>query len=1167
MTTERTSDRPVERETSIDAVALADKVVGQRLDLPGYFAAPVRVEAADAEGADVLFLRVRTAAGTLDEVPVPVSLVHHALQLTSATTAAPLTAPNDLFLRVESARIRLAYGFDPYFAVSLSGIDALPHQLEAVYERMLPQPRLRFLLAHDPGAGKTIMAGLLLKELKLRGAVDRVLIVCPAPLTIQWQDEMRSKFEEVFEIVGAELARNTLAGNVWDRFSQAITSLDFAKQPDVRDAVVRAPWDLVIVDEAHKCSAYTYGTEIKKTKRYEFGEMISRETDRLLLLTATPHQGDADQFTNFLRLLDEDQFVGLALDRDLIQLEGNPWFDRRIKEELVDFDGRPLFTKRRAVTQPFELSKREKDLYDGVTAYINTFLPRQAGKRRSSVALARSVLQRRLASSLGAIEATLVRRRKRFGEILDTIEGLPPREQEARLRELRLLDIDSELDTDDASEDEQENVAAYALVADRLDDIRREVQRLDQLIQQTRDTIAGGDEAKLRALRRCLAGAEFGELKDGRGKLLLFTEYRATQEYVTAHLADWGYSTCVIHGGMNAQQRKDAQIDFQREKQVCVATEAAGEGINLQFCHLMINYDLPWNPNRLEQRMGRIHRIGQKFDVTVANFVAENTVEGRILLRLLTKLDQIRHDMKTDRVFDVIGTLLKLNDVSLEEMLREAVYNPARLEDYEGQIQAISIERLQQYEETTGIALAHRQVSLNRVRPKDWRSEERRLMPEYVERFFIQAADRVKLRVDPRADGLWRVDHVPQRLRAPSLQSVQRFGPPAREYPKLTFRKEQLREDKHLDAELVSPGHALFVATADVLGEQIGPVRQGAALFVDPSAGSPYRLYFFEVRVMGEMPGGPGGSTRPLLAHAELAVISEDERGRFDLAAPDILHDLTPSDITEYGDLPTLDDIQRAERWAQVTKGTDLVQRRRDERSREIAIRRDFLERSFHEVAKARRNTWAALAARVASGDESFRLARDEAQRALEETERRRDQKLGELGHLAILRPGPAVYLGCCVVVPVNDPVVAAVTRSDPEVERIAMEVAMRFEESDGWDPTDVSRLRDGSGFDVRSVRREVTPGHAPEVRRIEVKGRGQADATVVLTPNEWTQARRHGSTYWLYVVTGCSTPDLKLLRLQDPARRLNGVVERLTVVKGYQVPGRAIEAASEPKK
>jgi hypothetical protein len=739
-----------------------------------------------------------------------------------------------------------------------------------------------------------------------------------------------------------------------------------------------------------------------------------------------------------------------------------------------------------------------------------------------------------------------------------------PEQQEKHLRELRMMEVDEELDFEDADPESRDEFTFETVVVERIDDLRMEVAALHHLVDHARRTRDAKEESKLSALKRCLERAEFGELRDGRGKLLIFTEYRATQDYLVGHLEQWGFSTCVIHGGMDAQRRKEAQTLFQADRQVCVATEAAGEGINLQFCHLMINYDVPWNPNRLEQRMGRIHRIGQKFDVTVFNFVADNTVEGRILLRLLSKLDEIRRALGSDRVFDVIGTLLKLNDVNLEDMLREAAYNPSRLEEYEAQIERISPELLDRYEEMTGIALATRQVALDRVGAKDWRSEERRLMPEYVERFFLQAAERVKLRVETRADSLWRIEHVPQRLRAPSLPAVQRFGPPATSYRKLTFRKEHLSQDRHLDAELLSPGHQLFAAVEDVLDESLTRVRQGTAFFVNPFTPAPYRLHFFELQVMGELPPGRGMASRPMASHAELAVVLEDERGGFELAAPDILHDLTPvSSSRSNVDVPSPDDVRQAERWLQVNRTTDLVASLREGRAREIEIRREYVERSFHELVKQRRNEWARLAARVAAGSEDFRLARDTAQRALEETERRRNHKLAELRHLEVLRPGSATYLGSAVVLPVNDPDVARIARSDAGVERIAVEVAMAYERDHGWGPLYIGDDKDGSGFDIRSIGPLHDDGRRA-IRRIEVKGRGGSDSTVVLTPNEWTQARRHRDTYWLYVVRDCNSSKPNLLRVHDPVGRLQQDAERLTVVKGFVLPAEAVERAAE---
>ncbi|MBN1287648.1 MAG: DUF3883 domain-containing protein [Anaerolineae bacterium] len=1150
--------------------SLARRALNRHIDLPAYFTFPVLVEEATAED-NLCFLRVRTRQGRLEEVFVEAAELEVALA--RVTDEGPRTAsPGDFALFIEAARIRLAYTFDPHFAVSLSGIEPLPHQLEAVYQRLLPQTQLRFLLADDPGAGKTIMTGLLVKELKMRGAIERVLVLCPAPLTIQWQDEMRARFDEVFEVIRSEFAKDQLAGNIWDRFPQCIASIDFAKQADVWPGILRAHWDLVVIDEAHKCAARTYGREVKKTQRYQLAERLSAQIERLLLLTATPHQGDPDQFAHFLRLLDADQFVDPhrvdhynALNRDLLRLDDSPWFLRRIKEGLRDFEGRKLFTERHPITVPFELSAQELHLYNQVTDYINAFLPRQqSGRRRMSVALARTVLQRRLASSIRAIHRSLERRHERFSKTLDELRGLTPAEQRQRLQAMQLLAIDEEQEFDDQDEAALDEAAAQVTAAERIDDLRREVRRLAQLIHLAKEIEAQGTETKLSALHRCLDRAEFAELRDGRGKLLIFTEHKDTLDYLREQLEP-DYICCEIHGGMNAQQRKDAQDAFYRDAQVCIATEAAGEGINLQFCHLMINYDIPWNPNRLEQRMGRIHRIGQKYDVYVFNFVAVNTIEGKILTRLLDKLDEMRTALG-GRVFDVINLVLKLNEVNLEEMLREAVYNPARIEEYEDQIERVSPNKLKELEEATGIAMATGHVDFGPIQAQDFRSEERRLMPEYVEDFFEQAAGYTGLRLQRRADELWRVEHVPERFRSTVLQAVKRFGVPKDSYRKLTFNKRHLQQTQHLDAELLSPGHPLFAAVAEVLDAKLAGVPQSVTAFIDPATPAPYSLHFFEVQALGETPGTPGAPARQPVQHAELTVVLEDDAGELEPAPPDILHDLTPVEALP-GDLvgPDLDAQRRLERWVRVNVQRPAMQAQRAEREREITIRRDYLEKAFDASIRAQKNRWAVLAARVAEGDESFRLARDEAMKRVDELDARRADKLAELAHLRVLRPGPVRYLGTVRAIPPQPTRLAALMRRDDEVEAAAMAVAMQYERERGWEPTDVSKARDGSGFDIRSVGPPDAYGRRP-VRRIEVKGRAQHGEPVMLSRNEWVQAGRHGDAYWLYVVWGCKTGEPRLQRIQNPARKLAGRVEEIVEVKGYLAPADAITRTRDPE-
>jgi len=1170
-------------EPPLDTQNLVQRAVQRQVRLPEY-SQPVYIEDAQAID-DLISLTVRTRDGQTDQIIVPaVDLAILLDQILQQQAGSELANPLDFFLLVEAARIRLAYSFDPFFAVSMSGVQALPHQLQAVYERMLPQARLRFLLADDPGAGKTIMAGLLLKELKLRGVINYVLILTPAPLTIQWQDELYSKFNETFEIVNSEMVGNQLAGNVWDRYRQCITSLDFAKQDKVVQSLEQIPWDLVIIDEAHKCAARTQGEKVAKTRRYQLAERLSASAERILLLTATPHSGDPNQFAHFLRLLDADQFPdprydGLQLDRSIMEdsREGgrDQWFLRRIKEELRDRDGNPLFTKRHARTVPFELTWAEKRLYDHVTQYINRFLPyQQGGTRRSSVALARTVLQRRLASSLNAIHRSLERRATKFKDILQELERAPTSDHEKILQKYRLLASsgyeDEEREGDDLDERQDEAMESFPVVL-RVDQLRDEVRALENLVQEATTVMALGEESKLSALRRCMEDTQFHELTDGRGKLLIFTEHRDTLEYLRRHLQLWGYSTCEIHGGMNAVMRREAAQRFHETAQVCLATEAAGEGINLQFCHLMINYDIPWNPNRLEQRMGRIHRIGQRSDVYIFNFVATNTVEGEILERLFTKLDEIRVQLG-DRVFDVIGQLLALNELRLEEMLREAAINPKRIEEYTGQIERLSTEQLSQLEEATGVALATSQVDLAWVRGSDIRSQERRLMPEYVEKFFVRAAEREKIPLRLRADGLYAIERVPIRLRDQHLSTARRYGVPAQEYRKLTFDKTLQQRDEHLDAVLLSPGHPLFAALGEVLLGDLEGVQGHAALFVDPRVTESYQVHFFEVQIVSEEPlteakHSSTGEARTQVLYATLAAVIDEPQGK-ELAPADLLHDLTPlpEEATVFEQIvpPDPQTIVALERWMRVKVQFPLKQQQARERQRLLQIRREYITKMFAEQIKRLQHRYMELYRRVQKGDEAARLARDEADRRQKELRQRLREKEAELDRLQVVREGVVRYIGTALVVPMTQTSLAtqleqqsAITSGElvrnDEIERIGMDFVMNYEQKQGREPEDISKNHDGSGFDIRS-----THPLTGEIRRIEVKARAAEGEFVELTPNEWLQAHRHGESYWLYVIWNCAQEPY-LITIQDPARILAQVIQQQVVIEGYRVPGEAI--------
>lgn len=1145
---------------------MEEQLVGKRISIPGQFNGPVTVEDASIV-EDIVLLRVRTQQGDLRDAYISTIEVEEILSKQSQSSASPVNG-NQFFLFIESARIKLAFAYDPHFAVSLSGVRPLPHQLEAVYERILPQVRLRFLLADDPGAGKTIMAGLLLKELKLRGAIERVLILAPAPLTLQWQDELKSKFSETFEVINSTLAKGQLAGNPWERFRQCVASIDFAKRDDITPGILQVDWDLVIVDEAHKCSARTQGDDLRRTGRYELVEALSKNCERILLLTATPHQGNVDQFHNFLRLLDPEQFVSDQINPEMLRMENSPWFLRRIKEELKDFDGRKLFKERFAQTVPFELSPAEEHLYKEVTKYINKFLGKTKGRKQAAVALARTVLQRRLASSLNAIFSSLKRRRQRFADLLEELKGLSPEEQHARLINLS-KPVDLEKESDDYEEDEQESLAIESTTAERLEQIRDELHELERLVKLAEQTIAAGTEMKLNQLKECLKGELFSELQDGRGKLLLFTEHRDTLAYLKQNLEAWGYTTCQIHGGMNPLARKQAQKDFQLNSQICLATEAAGEGINLQFCRLMINYDIPWNPNRLEQRMGRIHRIGQTHDVYIFNFVAINTVEGRVLEKLLTKLEEIRKAMG-DRVFDVVGQLLQLNDIRFEDMVKDATYSKASEENALEQLEQLDLHRLEELEQATGLALATSHVDLSQIRrtqSQDFRSEEQRLMPRYIEEFFKRSCEFLSVNLEVRADGLWRVPYVKEEFRSNNLEAVRRLGTVDKNYPKLSFYKEQMANPNHQDAELLSPGHPLFAAISERLDIELdNAICTGSAMFLDADADEPYRIYFFELQVAGQQRTGQAAVLK-----AALCAVLEKAAGDLVLISPDCLHDLAPAnaDAIPPGSCsltaPTPQEQERLEKWLKVKIQVPMVKQEQQQRQRELDIRQDYLEKAMDAAIRDGQSTQMKLAAKVAAGDETYRVARDSAQKRVKDLKERYRAKQSELDYLKIVSFGRVAYLGCAIVYPAPA-LVAAMPgmKNDPEVEAFAMRYVMEYEQQRGWKPEDVSQNRDGSGFDIRSLGPiDLETGIAP-VRRIEVKGRAQANQEVSLTSNEWRKAQQLGESYWLYVVWGCKTSEPKLLKIQNPAKVLVGDAKEIRQVTRYLVPAEAIARTAE---
>lgn len=1161
-----------------------DFPIGQKINLPGHFNEPVVLEAV-REIVGGFEFQVRLPEGTLDEAILSPDEAARLASETIETAKPPFVDPEKLALLVESARIRLAYAHDRQFAVSMSGIRTLPHQIEAVYLKMLPQPRLRFLLADDPGAGKTIMAGLLLKEMKLREAIDRILILCPAPLTIQWQDELLRWFGEPFDIVFSALDQQQLV-NPWQKNSQVIASIDYAKQDDVRERVWQQRWDLIIIDEAHKCSAYTKhysnrADEVDKTKRYQLAERLAYASDHLLMLTATPHHGDDDRFGHFVRLIDPDIFpephkIGdkaTEIRKDILRLGPDcPWSLRRLKEDLKDLQGRRLFPDRHAQTVTFKLNTGEYHLYKAVTAYINEFLGQAAGKKKQSVALARTVIQRRLASSTRAIFESIKRRLEKQRKLLEELELLPPAQRARRLAQLQGRLVDKELEEDDLDDAARDDLVDELTTATELDHLRAEIAALKELVVQAQTVKEQAADSKLSALKECLAKAEFSELKDGRGKLIIFTEHRDTLNHLKEHLEIWGFSTCEIHGGLNPHQRKEAQERFRTAVQVCVATEAAGEGINLQFCHLMINYDLPWNPTRLEQRLGRIHRIGQERDVYVFNFVASESedgqpiIEGRILETLLMKLDQMRAVL-ADRVFDVIGEVLSLNDINLPEMLREVAHDPRRLDEYLDQIERLDPLKLRAYEEATGIALAKANVDFSDFQQTNIEVEERRLMPRYVEQQFLDSAKEIGLKVEPRADGLWRIPHVLADLRSDRLNAVRRLGKPEAGYRKLTFQKEHLEMDQHLDAVLLGPGHPLYGAVDEKFNEKHVSLMGNTGVFLDPQTDAPYTLHFFEMSIRGQDSRG-----EPQTLYGEVVAVREG----IGQAAPDDRFTMVPADylldLAPHATPPVYSFSGDAKAASDYLKTSYQMQRRQQcqqEREHFATVCRDYLEKSFTLRIRAAQDRVMGLRAKEKDSPE-VALARQRAENDLADLERLKKERLAGLDRLIIARHGPVKHLASALIVPAAEslePEMAGWDQEpDPEtrraIELAAEAIVIRHEESKGRECEKVGHLK--IGFDIRSLApADPQTGYRDPVlgvRRIEVKGRKRGQP-VRLTTNEWYKATQLGDSYWLYVVWDpLDNPEALPIRIQNPAKKLDHVKREIAAIRFFEIPAGAIE-------
>jgi superfamily II DNA or RNA helicase len=1110
------------------------------------------------------------------------------LELAAAGRPWSFDGEGSLFRLVsEARRIRLAHLFDPLLAVHSSIVEPLPHQITAVYESMLPRQPLRFLLADDPGAGKTIMAGLLIKELIARGDLHRCLIVCPGSLAEQWQDELYRRFHLPFDILTNEGLEAARTGNWFLEHNLVIARLDkLSRNEDVQDklAVPDGRWDLIVCDEAHKMSASHTGGEIKYTKRHRLGQLLSTLTRHFLLMTATPHNGKEEDFQLFMSLLDGDRFEGRFRDGVHSQ-DVSDMMRRMVKENLLKFDATPLFPERRAYTVPYKLTTSESRLYKEVTNYVRQEFNRadalQNNKRKGTVGFALTILQRRLASSPEAIYQSLRRRRERLESRLRELLLL---QRSARLEPKDLetgptLDEDDLEDLEDAPDSEveetEEKVLDQATAASSITEFEAEIAILKGLEALALQVRRGYEDRKWSELSHLLSeiftpeamankvgedvpafGARASD-KSTSQKLVIFTEHRDTLNYLGERISTLlgnHESVVAIHGGVGREDRLKVQEKFRHDPmvKVLIATDAAGEGINLQRAHLMVNYDLPWNPNRLEQRFGRIHRIGQTEVCHLWNLVADETREGEVYRTLLDKLEEARKALG-GQVFDVLGKVM-FEGRPLRDLMIEAIRDGERPEIRArlNQVVANAFDQSKLQDLIEDSALAHDAMDaskVHRVREDMERAEARRLQPHYVESFFLEAFKMLGGTARLREPRRYEISHVPAPIRNRD-RTIGTGDTVLSRYERIVFEKPLIQPPGQAMAAFICPGHPLLDATLDLVMERHRDLlRRGAILVDENDPGDQPRVLFYLEHAIQDGRNTDAGRRRVVSQRMLYVELDASGNARHLHYAPYL--DYRPLTDRE----PAVATILQRPECAWITAdlentakshaiGTVVQEHLSELRSTRLSLIAKT-EAAVKDRLTKEINYWdhraETLRAQEAAGMTNARLNSNEARRRADILQARLQRRLEELRMESQLSALPPVVVGGLLVIPVGllakiqgRPTPAPISTSPVDTQASAArarEIIMEIERSLGFDPVD--REFDKLGYDIESR----IPGTG-RLRFIEVKGRVTGAATITVTRNEILYSLNKPEDYILAIVEFHSESQHQVHYVRNPFQR-----------------------------
>jgi superfamily II DNA or RNA helicase/DNA-binding XRE family transcriptional regulator len=1104
----------------------------------------------------------------------------------AAIRPADFTAPPEA-VRVLAECERLSFGhmFNPAFATETSLVDPLPHQRIAVYEHMLKQMPLRFLLADDAGAGKTIMSGLYVREMLARGLIRRILVVTPAGLLGNWQRELSTLFGLRFRIVTGQDARgsNPFSGETGDH---VIVSVDTLAGEKMFSRLRESPaYELVIFDEAHKLSAdRDRNLRIVKTDRYKLAEGICGVPDadalwqlpwsarHVLLLTATPHQGKDFPYYALWRLLEPEVLSTPEALSEYPRERRAEHFIRRTKEEMVFLNGKPLYPRRVSDTLAYDLAQgevSEQRLYDETTEYMRYVYNRAKLLNRSAARMAMGVMQRRLASSTFALLRSFERRLEKLNTLIEQVQdGRLTTEQLDKLQRQIAAEEDP-LDSKTADDEtgpidgREENECAEdqllsGVIAASLTDLVAERQVVVELRKLAGAVHELGIASKFEKLRDIFTDSRFAD-----EKLIIFTEHRDTLEYIVQRLSGMGYTGQIaqIHGGMDYLQRQEQVERFRRHHaeggaRFMVCTDAAAEGINLQFCWIMVNYDVPWNPARLEQRMGRIHRYGQKHDpVVILNLVAPKTREGIVLKVLLDKLEAIRGELNSDKVFDSIGRIFE--GVSIRQYMEQAIDGDAgaAAEELAGKLTAEQVAALAAREKMLFGSGGDVVVELPRLRGDMQRETYCRLLPGYVRQFIESAAPLVDMAVEGDMNGRFAL--VP--LAAGATDALRRAmeAYPAAQRGSLTV----LRPDGGGEAIWMHPGEPVFERFRDIVRSRLRPLALRGAIFVDPAADKPYLFHLALASVVSGVDGEVPGPAEARTLECRLVGVRQQEGAELVLCPVEHLLLLgggrgIPAGAQRLA-VQAEGMAKQAAAFVEERVARDMALLRRKQLLEAIPEREKLLKRGFDfqeaELAKAR----ALLREKLESG--KHRAALEQIINQQRSLAKRRAAAIEALHREPdLIAPGETVFIAHALVVPTTD--AEELRRQDAQVEQVAMRVASAFEQAAGGRVQDVhtpelargAGLTDNPGFDLLSTR--------PNGERLAVEVKGRAGiGDVEISANEWARAANLRSEYWLYVVYDCATPAPRLVRVRDPFQSL------LARAKGSVLVGAgAVAAAGE---